>query len=171
VAQDKNLTYSVVVILAFVLLLWMFFQYLKVNYDDYNLETYIQNFEKRNKDLAKQIEGQYSDYLYYTSDAYLEKYAKGNLGLRLPGEEVIVFKETTSTSSTSTIQEISSANLEFQKMSNTQKWYFYFFGDKSKVEWQMLQSNPKPIDTEAQPQPEISPDPSLSETEIIPLTD
>lgn len=108
----------------------MFFQYLKSNYDDYRLQISIQAFEERNRALAEKIEGQKSDYLYYTSDAYLEKYAKGALGLSLPGEKVIVLEDKPSSGQMFNDYD---PDYEFALMSNMDKWQLYFFGDSVTV--------------------------------------
>lgn len=125
--QKNKLISSIVIVAGIVFFVWMFFQYLKSGYDDYRLQTHIQSFEERNRNLAQKIEGQKTDYLYYTSDAYLEKYAKSALGLSLPGEKVIVLEEKP-TGERERFEDYD-PDYEFALMSNTEKWQLYFFGD------------------------------------------
>lgn len=123
----KKIVSSLIIVGGFVFCIWIFFQYLKSNYDDYRLQTHIQSFEERNRALAEKIEGQKSDYLYYTSEAYLEKYAKSALGLSLPGEKVIILEDKPE--GTREHFENYDPDYEFALMSNAGKWQLYFFGD------------------------------------------
>lgn len=129
--KDEKITFSIVIAGGVVLFVWMFFQYLKSNYDDYRLERHIQSFEQRNEQITEKISNQMRDYSYFTSDAYLEKYAKGSLGMRLPGEKMIVLKEKEEIEERFKVERAGA--LEFENMENPDKWYLYFFGDRSKA--------------------------------------
>jgi len=88
---------------------------------------HIQSFEERNRELAEKIEGQKSDYLYYTSEAYLEKYAKSALGLSLRGEKVVILDDKP-VGERARFEDYD-PDYEFALMSNGEKWQLYFFGD------------------------------------------
>ncbi len=124
---NKKIIRSIGVVVGLFVFSVLFFQYLKSNYDDYRLQMSIQSFEERNRNLAAKIEGQKTDYLYFTSDAYLEKYAKSALGLSLPGEKVIVLEDKPVNGQK--LFENYDPDYEFALMSNSEKWQLYFFGD------------------------------------------
>lgn len=70
--------------------------------------------ESGNKKLREMV-------AYFESDASLEETARLNLGMKKPGENVVVIKEEISTSSQ---EEIA---LTDKKESNYIKWFNYFF--------------------------------------------
>lgn len=75
----------------------------------------IQNQEKENKDLKEMIQ-------YLQSDSSLEEQARLNLGLKKPGETVVVVKEDYDIASSSGISVAKDGDA-----SNFQKWLDYFF--------------------------------------------
>ncbi len=62
-------------------------------YQGYQIDYHIQNFQEENRKIAELNQKAADDLLYYTSNEYLEKIAKQNLGLVNPGEEVVVPSE------------------------------------------------------------------------------
>lgn len=129
---------SVIMVLGVVVFVWIFFQYLKSNYDAYQLEAHIRSFEDRNQNLTDEIQAQQEDYLYYTSEAYLEKYAKSALGMKNPGEEVIVIEDAPVVEQLAEKDENELSTREFALLPNERKWYIYFFGDPVVVARNML---------------------------------
>jgi cell division protein DivIC len=65
-------------------------------YRGYQIDQVIQNFEDENQRIEDENRQKAEDYDYYTSDNYIEKIAKQNLGLVNPGEEVIIIPGVTS---------------------------------------------------------------------------
>jgi hypothetical protein len=79
--------------------------------------------------IAQENKQKEADYSYYSSDAYIEKIAKQNLGLVNPGEEVIVIPSSVSGSTGvvgGTAEEIDD-DVRVQPLSNPQKWWKFFF--------------------------------------------
>ncbi len=80
-----------------------------------DLEQEIEDLESKNKDFKNLIG-------YLESDQFVEEQARLKLGLKKPGEEVIVLKEDPNASST-----IVSAEEVDTSLTNPQKWWNYFF--------------------------------------------
>lgn len=79
------------------------------------LENEIRELESKNKDFKNLIS-------YLESDQFVEEQARLKLGLKKPGESVVVMKTDDSISST-TIQD----NLANADIGNPQRWWDYFF--------------------------------------------
>ncbi len=92
-----------------------------------DLQKEIRDLEEKNSKLEKVVN-------YLESDQFIEEQARLKLGLKKPGEEVVVIndKRTNNQSSTSdTLYNISGLNKEkpknFYQESNPLKWLKYFF--------------------------------------------
>ena len=79
--------------------------------------------------IAQENKQKEADYSYYSSDAYIEKIAKQNLGLVNPGEQVIVIPSTDSAVSADakSLSDDADDSISVQQLSNTQKWWKFFF--------------------------------------------
>ena len=69
------------------------------------------------------------DYLYFTSEEYIDKIAKQNLGLINPGEEVIILSPEVLNDDKEPVDVGSTDFAKYTGMSNPQKWWVFFFGD------------------------------------------
>lgn len=99
-------------------------------YQSYKIDLYIKKFEEENKQLEVENKRKSEEYLYYTSDAYIEKIAKQNLGLVNKGEDVIVLAEDGSkTSEFEGVYDGESLKRHYY-LSNPQKWWRLFFESK-----------------------------------------
>lgn len=77
----------------------------------------IESLKEKEGDLLKLVE-------YLDSSNFKEKEARLKLGLKKPGEQVVIITDTKSE------QEISQPLLSFQESSNFKKWWNYFFQAK-----------------------------------------
>lgn len=99
-------------------------------YQGYQIDYHIQNFQEENRKIAEANQKAADDLLYYTSNEYLEKIAKQNLGLVNPGEEVVVLSEDIlqGPDPEAFAQEEQSLQLQrYYNLSNPQKWWKFFF--------------------------------------------
>lgn len=80
----------IVLIVGFLVVAYMLYNLTVSIYDNYQIEQHIAEFESRNAQLEIENEKKLADFQYYTSQEYIEKIAKTNLGLISPGEEVII---------------------------------------------------------------------------------
>lgn len=82
-----------VLIVGFFVVAYMLYNLTVSIYDNYRIEQHIAEFETRNEELAEENQQKLEDFQYYTSEEYIEKIAKQNLGLIQPGEQVIVIPD------------------------------------------------------------------------------
>jgi hypothetical protein len=91
------------------------------------VDKYIEAFESENQTLQQENNQKMQDYLYFTSEEYIDKVAKQNLGLINPGEEVIVV--TPELPSLQTEDGTDGGDLAKKPApGNPQKWVEFFFG-------------------------------------------
>lgn len=77
-----------------------------------DIQNEISDFENKNQDLKEMIN-------YFQSDASLEEQARLNLGLKMPGETVVVITDEDS-------DPLSSDPVARPKIANWRKWLQYF---------------------------------------------
>ena len=80
-----------------------------------------ENYESENRKKSE-------DYLYFTSQEYIDKIAKQNLGLVNQGEEVIVLASDVGGGGDADEQEDVGALSQKARMSNPEQWWEFFFG-------------------------------------------
>lgn len=99
-------------------------------YKDYQHETHLQKIEEESKRILEDNISKASDYSYFLSEQYKDKYAKQTLGKINPGERVIVF-----TAREENIYFEKREEEEFRRtlinLPRTEQWFYYYFGDKS----------------------------------------
>lgn len=98
-------------------------------YKSYQIDQHIKGFELENARIEEENRKKSEEFDYYSSDAYIEKMAKQNLGLINQGEEVIIIPSTNA-GTTGLVGGLStdddSEDTESQ-LSNPQKWWKFFF--------------------------------------------
>ncbi len=126
--HTSNFT-KMIIIVEFLVVSYLLYTLTKSVYQSYQIDQHIENFKKENDMIAQENKQKEADYSYYSSDAYIEKIAKQNLGLVNPGEEVIVIPSSVSGSTGvvgGAVEEIED-NVRVQPLSNPQKWWKFFF--------------------------------------------
>lgn len=129
---ESSNTTKMIIIGEFLLVAYLLFTLTSSVYKSYQIDVHIENFEKENARIEEENRRKSEDYDYYSSNAYIEKIAKQNLGLVNPGEEVIIipkeaFDETSETGIANNAEEAAST---YAGLSNARKWWKFFF-DKS----------------------------------------
>lgn len=84
---------KLVLIIGFCVVAYMLYNLTVSIYDNYRIEEHISEFETRNEDLKTENQQKLEDFQYYTSEEYIEKIAKQNLGLINPGEKVVIIPD------------------------------------------------------------------------------
>jgi len=138
-SNTSSLT-KVILIIEFILVAYLIYSLTKNVYNSYLVDRYIAEYEKENTLIKAENKKKTDDYLYFTSEEYIDKIAKQNLGLVNPGEEVIVVSPDSLTyeakDTEKKFQEILSGekfgfdttdNLKIEMRSNPQKWWDFFF--------------------------------------------
>lgn len=98
-------------------------------YDSYQIDKYIEAFDKENAQIEEENRQKREDYLYFTSEEYIDKIAKQNLGLINPGEEVIVLSPDVLSDDIVVDDEIITDFARYSGMSNFEQWWDFFFGE------------------------------------------
>ena len=81
---------KMIIIVEFFLVAYLIYSLTKNVYNSYQVDQYIEEFEYNNMQIEIENKQKTEDYLYFTSDEYIDKIAKQNLGLVNQGEEVII---------------------------------------------------------------------------------
>lgn len=126
--QTSNTT-KMVIIGLFLFVSYLIYTLTASVYKSYQIDQHILNFKKENDKIAEENKQKESDYSYYSSDAYVEKIAKQNLGLVNPGEEVIVIPnaELQKSGFIGIDNQTQQVDERVQSLSNPQKWWKFFF--------------------------------------------
>ena len=82
-----------VLIVGFFVVAYMLYNLTVSIYNNYQIEKNISQFESKNAVLAEENAQKLYGFQYYTSEQYVEKIAKQNLGLINPGEKVIIIPD------------------------------------------------------------------------------
>ena len=126
-SHTSGLTKTIIII-EFVLVAYLVYSLTKNVYNSYQVDKYIETFKEENSRIAEENQPKTADYLYFTSEEYIDKIAKQNLGLVNAGEEVIILSaEALAEPDASEVEEAD----EFAKhigKSNVQQWGEFFFG-------------------------------------------
>ncbi len=128
--RDKSFTFQIVVIGGFFFCFYMFFALTTSIYDDYKLETEIEEFEAEIEKLADYANQKPDDLKYLSSDQYKDRYAKENLNLLNPGEKLIILpveKQVVEQGPAILMTDILSPDSVLNK-TNRQQWWEYYFG-------------------------------------------
>jgi len=85
----------------------------KVDTEIQDLQTEIKSLEGQNQDFSQLIN-------YLKSESFIEQEAKLKLGLKKPGENMVVIPQTETNSD-------SNGEEKNEQLTNPAKWWFYFF--------------------------------------------
>ncbi len=119
-----------IIIVEFFLVGYLVYSLTKNIYNSYQIDKYIETFEAENFQIEAENKQKTEDYLYFTSEEYIDKIAKQNLGLVNRGEEVIILSPDILSEETVTEEtEFSGDYALYSGMSNAQQWWNFFFGD------------------------------------------
>lgn len=126
--HTSNFT-KMIIIIEFLVVSYLLYTLTKSVYQSYQIDQHIADFKKENDLIAQENKQKEADYSYYSSDAYIEKIAKQNLGLVNPGEQVIVIPNSVSgqTGAVTDTTDDQIDNAGIQALPNPQKWWKFFF--------------------------------------------
>lgn len=118
-----------IIIIEFLVVSYLLYTLTKSVYQSYQIDQHIENFKRENDLIAQENKQKEADYSYYSSDAYIEKIAKQNLGLINAGEEVIVIPSSTAgtTGVVGGSQLDDENDINVRPLPNPQKWWKFFF--------------------------------------------
>lgn len=116
-----------VLIVGFFVVAYMLYNLTVSIYENYQIEKHITEFEERNVALKEENEQKLADFQYYTSEEYVEKVAKQNLGLINPGEQVVVIPDEDLIVLSQDAEEQRVAEQIRASWSTPKKWWKFFF--------------------------------------------
>jgi cell division protein FtsB len=120
---------KLVIIIEFILVAYLLYSLTKNIYYSYQVDKYIEAFEQENAQIEDDNLRKTEDYLYFTSEEYIDKIAKQNLGLVNPGEEVIILSPDALDAGNDIENEEDLAVAKYGGASNSQDWWDFFFSD------------------------------------------
>lgn len=121
---------KIIIIIEFLLVAYLLYSLTKNVYNSYQIDKYIENFELENEAIAQENQKKNEDFLYFTSEEYIDKIAKQNLGLINSGEEVIVLSQDVLNAVDGQIlDEEGDVAVRNNEKSNVKNWGEFFFGD------------------------------------------
>lgn len=116
-----------VLVVGFFVVAYMLYNLTVSIYENYQIEKHIEEFEARNAELADENRQKLEDFQYYTSDEYVEKIAKQNLGLINSGEKVIIIPDEDLVIMSQTEEDQLLSEQIRANWSNPKKWWKFFF--------------------------------------------
>jgi cell division protein FtsB len=126
--QTSSLT-KFIIIIEFLLVAYLLYSLTKNIYSSYQIDKYITTFEKENAQIENENRQKNDDYLYFTSEEYIDKIAKQNLGLVNRGEEIIIVSPEVLAQDTEQIEGTDTGDYaKSSGVSNTKEWWDFFFG-------------------------------------------
>jgi cell division protein FtsB len=127
-SHTSSLT-KIIIIVEFVLVSYLLYSLTKNVYNSYKVDKYIESFEKENSLIEMENKQKNEDYLYFTSEEYIDKIAKQNLGLVNHGEEVIILAAAGVNEEIEPSEDLSDGFAKDSKASNFVQWFKFFFED------------------------------------------
>jgi cell division protein FtsB len=118
-----------ILIIEFVLVSYLLYSLTKNVYNSYRVDRYIETFRAENATIEEENRQKTENYLYFTSEEYIDKIAKQNFGLVNPGEEVIILSADILDDDVFVEEDYTGDFARQAGMSNTQQWRNFFFGD------------------------------------------
>lgn len=119
---------KLIIVVEFILVAYLLYSLTLNVYRSYQVDKTIDIFEQENDQLEKENKQKTEDYLYFTSEEYIDKIAKQNLGLVNPGEEVVVVSPDVLVEEESEEATEAEGFARIAEMSNPRKWLEFFFG-------------------------------------------
>ena len=127
-SHTSSLT-KIIIIVEFFLVAYLIYSLTKNVYNSYKVDQYIEEFEKENSLIETENRQKTEDYLYFTSEEYIDKIAKQNLGLVNSGEEVIILSSNITLDETAEDENPANNFAKHAGMNNSAQWWNFFFGD------------------------------------------
>lgn len=116
-----------VLIVGFFVVAYMLYNLTVSIYDNWQIEQHISEAQKRNEELTLENKEKLEKLQYITSEQYIEKIAKQNLGLINPGEKVIIIPDSDLVILTESEDAAALSEQLRASWPNSKKWWKFFF--------------------------------------------
>jgi len=120
---------KVIIMAGFAIVAYMLYNLTVSIYENYQIDSTIKSFEERNTTLEEENLEKIDSYKYYTSDQYIEKIAKQNLGLINDGEQVIIIAQDDNDTVLEAEYEEAQTLALRNSWSNPRKWMEFFLNE------------------------------------------
>ncbi|MBT4916915.1 hypothetical protein HON58_00575 [Candidatus Peregrinibacteria bacterium] len=119
---------KIIIIVEFVLVAYLIYSLTRNVYNSYQIDQYIESFEDENLTIEVENREKTDDYLYFTSEQYIDRIAKQNLGLVNPGEEVLILSPDVLDPDLDASESGLNDFAKHSGSSNANSWWEFFFG-------------------------------------------
>jgi len=126
--QPSNFT-NLIIIGLILLSAYLLYTLTLAFYRSHNIDVHIRDFEEKNKKIEEENRKLLEEYEYVTSDAYIDKKLKENMGLVNPGEEVIVITSELPEEEDDPYNIEGITKRDYDSMNNIEKWRIFVFMD------------------------------------------
>lgn len=129
-SYTSNFT-KLIIVIEFALVSYLLYSLTKNIYNSYQVDQIIESYRKENSSIEEENRKRNEDYLYFTSEEYIDKIAKQNLGLVDKGEEVIILSQDVTNPQQDPLAEENSGVSTLSRrsrMTNPEQWWDFFFG-------------------------------------------
>jgi len=120
---------KLIIIIEFLLVGYLVYSLTKNVYNSYQVDNYIDSFKSENAAIESDNRQKNEDYLYFTSEQYIDKIAKQNLGLVNAGEEVIILSSEAMAEADLEVYNDGLSVAKYSGLSNLDQWWEFFFGN------------------------------------------
>ena len=125
-SHNSGLT-KLIIIVEFFLVAYLLYSLTHNIYNSYQVDKYIEKFETENTLIEDENRQKTDDYLYFTSEEYIDKIAKQNLGLVNQGEEVIILSPD-ALGGEDEIEDFDEEGfVPYLELPNSKQWLNFFF--------------------------------------------
>lgn len=132
--REQNILYlKITIFVGLFLLAWVLFSYSKMLYKSYQLDQKMQWFRGENAILITANATLTEEFEYLQTEYFLERVAKEKLNKKMRGERVIVLEEPKEEFATVTDRS-ELLRIKLNALTNSQKWWYYFFGTEQLLE-------------------------------------
>lgn len=120
---------KLIIIVEFLLVAYLVYSLTKNVYDSYKNDQVIAHFQDENDKFEEENKQKTGDYLYFTSQEYIDRIAKQNLGLVNRGEEVIILSpDVLDPDAGEDVTDLGDF-AQYSGKSNRKMWLEFFFGE------------------------------------------
>ncbi len=129
-SYTSNFT-KLIIVVEFALVSYLLYSLTKNIYNSYQVDQVIESYQRENAAIEEENRKKNEDYLYFSSEEYINKIAKQNLGKVDRGEEVIILSQDVTNPRQDQVSgddDAATGLSRRSKMTNPEQWWDFFFG-------------------------------------------
>ncbi len=118
---------KLIIVVELILVIYLLNTLIVSVYRGYQIDKVINLFETENRRIEEDNRKKTEDFEYFTSQNYIDKIAKQNLGLINPGEQVIVLSSQNLPKPGQILSIEDGPDNVLVDLENKDKWWYFFF--------------------------------------------